>query len=187
MKKIFAMFTCAAIMLTLMVGCGKPAAPAEPDPTPTPEPTATPAPTPEPGPSFSIKAPAGFVEKKVDGTLAYYVHEDGATICLTTSDKDPAFGVPDADALIGALSPLYTEQIRDEKLKITVSSSETEPICGFPAYQLELSVQGKDYAFSQLFAGIDAEQTYTWVFTGSEAHLEEFRGCIKGINNLTAV
>lgn len=187
MKRVFAILLCAAMVSALLTGCGKPAAPADPEPTPTPAPTATPAPTPEPGPSFSIKAPAGFVEKEVEGTLAYYVHEDGATICLTTSAKDPDFGEPDAEALIGALSPLYGEQIRDEKMQITVAETGTEPICGFPAYQLTLNIKGKDYEFHQIFAGIDAEQTYTWVFTGSDDHLEEFRACIKGINNLTAV
>lgn len=186
MKKLTAVFLCVALLPGLFIGCGK----KDIDtsvviPTPTPIPVTTPVPTPTPGPNFGITPPEGFEEATVPGTLHYYSHEDGASICLITSDKDPNFGEPDSDAFLGAMAPLYTEQLRDHELTIEVTSSTSASICGFPAYQLELAIKGRDYAFTQLLAFIDADQTYIWVFTGSEEHLEDYRQCVSSIQNFT--
>lgn len=183
MKKLFALLLVCLLSLGLFTACGKKA---EPEPTPTPAPVVTPAPTPTPGPSFTIAVPEGYQEEEMTGTLAYYTGEDGSTICLIASAKDPLFHELDTDALVNAMLPLYSEQIRDEQLRIEVTGTETEPICGYPAYQLELHVKGKGYEFFHLLAGIDADQTYTWVFTGSEEQMESFRECVGSIQNLTA-
>lgn len=183
MKKRYFCFTCL-LALALCTGCGSKAEPASSEPASSAAVSSEPAePTPAPGPAFAIEVPEGFSEAEMPGTLAYYTNEDGAVISLTTSAKDPDFSTPDTDALIAALRSQYAEQLREENLQIEVVNSTNDPICGFPSYQLELSCSGQGYSFTQLFVGIDADMTYSWVFTGSEEHAEQFRQCVQSITN----
>ena len=183
MKKIY-LYSACLLALALCTGCGDKAA-ATPSEAPVSSAVSSEAaePTPTPGPAFAIEVPEGFTEAEMPGTLAYYTSKDGAVISLTTSAKDPDFSTPDTDALIEALRAQYAEQLREENLKIEVVNSANEPICGFASYQLELKCTGQDYSFTQLFVGIDADMTYSWVFTGSEEHAEQFRACVDSITN----
>ena len=168
-----------ALCCCLLSGCGSaaPSAPAA-TPSPTPAPTATPAPVLT---GFSVPVPEGFSPLEVAGTLAYYESEDGASICLTTSDKDPSFKELDTASLTEALRQTYSDQTRDGSLSAEILSSSTGPRCGYDSYRLDLTFKGYKSEFIQYFVGLDADQTYTWVFTGNPEQADVFEACIAGM------
>lgn len=174
---------CLALALSLCAGCGEKTEISSSSEVSSAAASDSAESTPAPSPAFAIEVPDGFTESEMPGTLAYYTSEDGAVISLTTSAKDPDFSTPDVDALVGALHPVYSEQLREDNMQIKVVSTTDDPVCGFPAYQAELKCTGTGYEFSQLFVGIDADMTYTWVFTGSDEQMELFHKCAESITN----
>lgn len=123
---------------------------------------------------YHIDLPDGFVETELDGAdAAWYNPADNSNVNLLITKKaataDVAFKAITADALRETVEETLEKSYSGVEINITERFFSKDDVCGLPAYQYSYVVEFSGQSATQIIVSINADKTYTFTYTTSDA------------------
>lgn len=135
---------------------------------------------------YKVDLPEGFEETDLKGADAcWYNPADGSNVNLLIVDKAAA-----ADVAFKAVTADLLRETVESSLKEAYSTPPTitdrfftqNDVCGLPAYQYSYDLDANGETASQIIVCINADKTYTFTYTTSDADtLKAFEESAKNI------
>lgn len=123
--------------------------------TPIPEGTDT-------GLGLSVAFPEGFAEAATSPLT--YAAEDGSSVNVVTTDKDPGFSDYTEDYFAGSLSTLYQSMLGEDST-YEIDSFKFSELNGTPALTIKATITFQGGSFKQTQVMLDGDKTYTVTLT----------------------
>lgn len=122
---------------------------------------------------YHVDVPNGFVESELEGADACWVNPvDQSNVNVTVASKqtaaDLAFKAAGADDLRKIVQDSLKETYGVEA-QITDRFFSKDDVCGLPAYQYSYEVTFNGLTATQIVVGVNADKTYTFTYTTSDA------------------